>query len=252
MGEAPKLLFAVGLGRSGTTALWEVLSAHGRIVMGCERYKMLWNRHDIRSLTAEHYRDRERFFDFDDGLTNITPAAAPRWANHYAAMEQRFDRAAYVGDKMTAIRIGTMSRTLPDPHFVAIVRDIWETAASWEIRARNPNDPGWHANYGGLAAVDAWQEATRKILRSQRLHPQNVSVVEHRSLFGDPEGRSLRRLLDVLGLDADDGVLEAFALAHGRYGAVADKARDLPDDVVARILERHDTRLWRRVTRRAL
>ena len=38
------LLFVAGLGRSGTTALMEVLVAHDDIAMGVERYKRLYPR----------------------------------------------------------------------------------------------------------------------------------------------------------------------------------------------------------------
>ncbi|MGY2701665.1 sulfotransferase [Nocardioides sp. HB32] len=35
----PRLLFLVGLARSGTTALLHVLNAHPEVVIGMERYK---------------------------------------------------------------------------------------------------------------------------------------------------------------------------------------------------------------------
>ena len=131
------LLFLAGLGRSGTTALVEVLAAHPRVVLGVERYKRLYPREE--PVTRELFT-RERFFALDDGMTNVVPANGEEWQVHYDAMAAKWDTAAYVGDKMVSIRMQHVWETLPEARFVCIVRDIEPVAASWEARARDPED----------------------------------------------------------------------------------------------------------------
>src|SRR4051795_7772037 len=155
------LLFIAGLGRSGTTALLEVLSAHAEVALGVERYKRLYP-HDAEPVTAELFEE-QRFFDFGDGLTNLTPERTPEWAAHYDAMRTKWSRARYVGDKMVAIRLQHVWETLPDARFVCIVRDLEPVAASWEARAHNPADHGWSADADATKAVAAWNRSLRRV-----------------------------------------------------------------------------------------
>ncbi len=169
------LLFLAGLGRSGTTALLEVFSAHAQVALGVERYKRLYPRDD-QPVTPDLFAE-ERFFDFSDELTNLTPEAAPEWASHYAAMRAKWGTATYVGDKMVAIRLQHVWETLPDARFVCIVRDLEPVAASWEARARNPDDLGWGADQDASKAVAGWNRSLRRIRRAVKHRPDHAVVV---------------------------------------------------------------------------
>ena len=182
----PDLLFLAGLGRSGTTALLEVFAAHAEVALGVERYKRLYPRDD-EPVTAELFEEA-RFFDFGDGLTNLTPELAPEWAAHYEAMRAKWAGARYVGDKMVAIRLQHVWETLPDARFVCIVRDLEPVAASWEARARNPEDVGWGADQDATKAVAGWNRSLRRIRRAVRQRPEHAAVVEYDRFFGDPDG----------------------------------------------------------------
>ncbi len=243
----PELCFVVGIGRSGTTALWDVLSSHQQIVLGCERYKRLWGAR-LDELRPELFTDKSRFFDFSDELTNLTPEDR-RFTGKYAEMQERFDSARYVGDKMTEVKLGGMRENFPKARHIGIVRNVEPTAASWSVRAQDPTD-AWPARNDARAAVDYWNAGTRRLVRNRRRFPDRVQLVEYESFFSDPDARVLLALLSWLDLEPDDAVMRAFDRVHRRYlEEIRGKERGLPSEVRDYIAERHDEALWRRAKR---
>jgi hypothetical protein len=243
-------LFVAGLGRSGTTAILDVLAAHPEIALGVERFKGLWG--DLDRMGPELFA-RERFFDFEDGLTNLRPQDARRWREHYARMAEKWDSARYVGDKMTTVRIQKVWERHPGARFVCIVRTVEEVAHSWHQRAANVHDVTWPESYNARMAVHRQNVGLGRIRRARRQRPDLVAVVEHARFFGDPEGKSLLRLLDWLGLDRTPEIEAAFDAAHAAYvGRIARKPRVLPPEDLAFIAEQTDPKLWNDVTELAL
>jgi hypothetical protein len=249
---ARSLLFVAGQGRSGTTALMEIMASHHDVALGVERYKRLWVGRDIERLTPELF-ERDRFFDFSDGLTNLVPDQFPQWAAYYARMAAKWDTVTYVGDKMTALPLEQMWQLHPQARFVCIVRDIHQVAHSWKARADDLDDLSWARTADAHVAVRRWNAALRRIHTAKLEHPDRLVVVEYARFFGDPEAASLRAALDFLGLAYEPEVAAAFAAAHETYTSViADKARELPETALAFIEERSNRRLWRRVKRMAV
>jgi len=241
------LLFIAGLGRSGTTALMEVVAAHPEVALGVERYKRLYPRED-QPVTADLFAE-QRFFDFGDGLTNLTPEQAPEWAAHYEAMREKWGRARYVGDKMVAIRLQHVWETLPEARFVCIVRDLEPVAASWEARARNPEDVGWGADQDATRAVAGWNRSLRRVRRAVRQRPDRAVVVEYDRFFGDPAGTSLDRVLTWLGLDRPAQLEAAYQRVHRHYvEKVAPKQRVLAPETLAFLDEHAERDVWDQVT----
>jgi hypothetical protein len=236
------------MGRSGTTALLEVVSAHPQVALGVERYKRLYPRDD-RPVTAELFEEA-RFFDFGDGLTNLTPDEAPEWAPHYAAMRAKWAEARYVGDKMVAIRLQHVWETLPDARFVCILRDLEPVAASWEARAHNPDDHGWSADADATKAVAAWNRSLRRVRRAVRQRPDRAVVVEYDRFFGDAQGQGLDSVLAWLGLDRSPEIDAAFRTVHREYvEKVAPKQRTLSPAVQAFLDEHAERDVWEQVTK---
>jgi hypothetical protein len=242
-----QLLFVAGLGRSGTTALMEVLVAHAEIAMGVERYKRLYPR-DEEPVTAELFEEG-RFFDFTDGLTNLTPELAPEWAPHYAAMRAKWSGARYVGDKMVAIRLQHVWEALPDARFVCIVRALEPVAASWEARATDPDDLGWAADQDATKAVAGWNRSLRRVRRAVRQRPDHAVVVEYDRFFGDAGGASLDKVLAWLGLERSPEIDAAFAQVHTTYvEKVAPKQRTLSPTALAFLDDHAERDVWDQVT----
>ena len=247
MSSDQSVLFLAGLGRSGTTALLEVFAAHHEVALGVERYKKLYPRDD-EPVTRELFEE-QRFFDFGDGLTNLTPEQAPEWASHYEAMRAKWAGARYVGDKMVAIRLQHVWETLPDARFVCVVRDLEPVAASWEARATNPDDLGWSAEQDATKAVAGWNRALRRVRRAVRQRPDRAVVVEYDRFFGDPAGTSLDKVLAWLGLERTSDIDHAFAQVHATYvDKVAPKQRTLSPDTLAFLDEHAEREVWDQVT----
>jgi hypothetical protein len=238
--STPRLLFVVGLGRSGTSALAEVLAAHPRIVLGIERYKQLWKGDRIDELRPGLF-ERDSLFDFSDGLTNVVPERDPRFQAHYERMAADFGQAAYVGDKMTTVRIQRIWKNLPDARFVCIVRDPREVASSWEARARDTHDRYWPADNDGRRSVIRWNQANRRILRAVQGRPDRAVVVEHASFFGSADSQPLLRLLAWLGLDHASSAEAHFDRARRQYTEVlSTRPRPLPMEVEAYVATHAD------------
>ena len=247
MPSDPNLLFLAGLGRSGTTALVEVLAAHPRVVLGVERYKRLYPREE--PVTRELFT-RERFFALHDGMTNVVPANGEEWQVHYDAMAAKWDTAPYVGDKMVSIRIQHVWETLPEARFVCIVRDIEPVAASWEARARDPEDRGWRRRPGREPRRwSGWNRSLRRVRRAVQQRPDHAVVVEYDRFFGDPAGASLGKVLAWLGLDRAPEIDAAFAQVHATYvEKVAPKQRTLSPATLAFLDEHAERDVWDQVT----
>lgn len=246
-----RLLFVAGLGRSGTTALFSVLSAHPQIVLGVERYKRLYIRNDV-AITEDLFA-HDRFFDFSDEATNLTPEIGQHWAVHYEQMRERWDSATYVGDKLVTIRAQRIWETIPDARFVFIVRDPQQVAASWHARASDPRDTAWGEARDARRAVGRWNQAVRRVRRAVRQRPDHAIVVEYERFFGDPAGSSLGAALSWLGLERGPEVDERFTAAHEQFVRdVAPKDRALSPEDHAFVDEHADRACWRDVTALAL
>lgn len=239
-----QVLFVAGLARSGTTALHRVLDAHPDVALGIERYKRLWGGR-IRDIDEGAF-SRERFFDWSDDLTNITPDL-PWAARQVATLDAKWDTARYRGDKMTTVRAQRLWQTIPEARFVFVVRDVAEVAASWERRARNEADAGWRRDLGAQAAVVASNTALRRIRRAVRQRPGHACVVDHASFFADPDAGALRGVCAFLGLDAEP-CLEAFAAAYRtNVDSVAGRERALSGETAAFVAAHADHRAWQDV-----
>jgi len=249
MSQTP--LFVAGLARSGTTALTHLLGEHSEIALAMERFKKLWLRQDFtlsRDMLA-----RERILDFSDGYTNIVPADGPHWVEYYDRMGAKWDRARYVGDKMTRVRIQRIWATMEDARFVCVVRDVESVAHSWQSRAEDPGVRAWRSEADAVAAVRQWNTSMRRVRRAARQRPDQALVVEHGRFFGDPEAASLRALLARLGLEPEPAILARFDELHRHYvDEVATKPRTLSPEHRALLDDTADRRAWRQVRRLAL
>jgi len=241
-----RLLFVIGLARSGTTALTRLLNSHPEIALGMERYKLLVLHGQGDELGPELFAP-DRFFDFGDGDTTLTPDASPRWATYYRDLAEKYVAATYVGDKVTTVRIRRLLERFPDARIVTIVRDPVEVAASWQRRADDPDDRGWRPSRGAPEAAVEWNRGVRRLLRALDRTGGRVRVVEHRTFFGDSAGASVHGLLDWLGLSSAAATDAAFARMHDDFVALRGRPISLSSEHQDVVEATVDHELWRTV-----
>ena len=234
------------MARSGTGALTRLLSEHRDIAVGLERYKYR-TREDGWQYSPDLFT-RERFFDFQPEDTNIRPDTSEVWQSYYEPLEAKWDDVLYRGDKMTNMGFRRVWPTMPQAHFVCIIRDIRAVAASWAARAANAGDVNWSENTDAQAAVRGWNNSMGRLERTLERRADQVTVVEHSRLFGDPDATALRALCERLGLEWTPGFAEAFERANEHYVSyVSTKTRELGAENEAFIAENANVERWHRV-----
>ena len=238
-----KFLFVCGLGRSGTTELTRILSAHSRIALGMERYKRLWRPERIHQLTPELFQ-KDQFFDFSRPLTNITPDMNEQWRRYYEALADKYESAAYVGDKLTQLRVRELRAAFPDAKFIVIIRNVFDVAHSWERRAKKPTDR-WPEAHDARHAVLEWNKGLRELSGYLSDFGEAVTYVEYAAFFGDTSRRQLNRLLKFLHLRPDPPIVRRFNNSNRAYlTRISGKDRALDPETTKFIAENADMSLW--------
>jgi hypothetical protein len=206
-GDAP--FFIVGVPRSGTTLLRQMLRGHPRLVVPPESHFVPAV---LAAPTAEAALDRmlgdEHFVRW-----GIDPADVRRRAATGQQTPAGMLRAAYEtyadahgrprwGDKTPAyvVHIPLLAATFPGAQFVHIIRDGRDVAASWRETWWGPDDV--------LVTAHQWR---RMIARGQaaaaRLPHGRYLEVRYDRLVADPEPE-LARVLEFLGEEMHGGLLD--------------------------------------------
>jgi hypothetical protein len=238
--SAQRFLFVVGCPRSGTTAMWRLLTGDPRIVLGNERYGNRWFEEE---LTPDLYR-KERFARIEEGDTFYGDLAA--FHERYEAMLDRYDGAVFVGDKIPMLftRLDTIADNFPGAKVILLLRNIFDVAASYERRARDSEDTTWSQDLRTSSAIDQWNESIEVAME----HPGSldIQVVDYERFFFQAD--QLDRLYDGLGLDVPPNMPDE----HGRIITRArqleeGRPRDLPQAAVHEICLRADFEGYRQL-----
>jgi hypothetical protein len=242
--------FALGCDRSGTTALVRLLHAHEQVVMGVERYKY-WLGDRLDQVTPPLF-EAERFLDFEEGDTNITPQNE-RFTKHYeiAAERLRDGDVRYIGDKVVAKVpvVRAMQRQFPSPKLIFIYRDLFRVASSFCVRARNPDDTNWPADSTHLTALNRWTgafDAADALLDGPE--PKNVFVVRYEGLFNGDE-RTCTAMFHFLDLDYTPEVRKHFTTATAKWDEHESKELQLSENQLADLRQHADSDVVRRFDR---
>jgi hypothetical protein len=234
--------FALGCDRSGTTALIRLLTAHDAIVMGMERYKYILTDADSSEFGPALF-ETDRFLDFREGDTNITPSVE-RFRKHYAIAEERLvtGDVRWIGDKVMARpRIAQMiHERFPSPRYIFIYRDLLRVASSFVVRARNPKDTKWPESVSHETALDRWNQAFDVAdLLIQDAGADNIFCVRYERLF-DGELNTCDALFGFLELDVTPEVAHQFTKATAHWDEHEAKPVELTELQRDYLLERLD------------
>lgn len=206
------LLYIVGVGRSGTTALAELLNHHPLACVGIERYKK-----QVRQLTPQHF-EKSYFFEFSEDQTNIIPKPGSSMARRYELMRAKWDTAQIVGDKVpNAFKsIDHLRKVWPGIRVIFCLRHIDGVANSWNARAANPKDT-WPEFNNYREAVKQWNEALKIARKHVDMAADGHFFVLPYELFYRGEAQVADRLLAFLGLEWTAEFRDSYSRVVDKY-----------------------------------
>ncbi|BBD09304.1 putative uncharacterized protein [Desulfovibrio ferrophilus] len=212
--EAP-LFLVMGVPRSGTTALADALNRHPAIFCGIERFD--W------PLEKAVYP-----FCIDDFFDPQVPDA--KFHERNLAIVQPKTELVALGNKKPRYYISLPSLLQRQPaRLIWTYRNPAHTAFSWNARALNTEDAGWHRGMTGLYAL---VEFTQMLLTFRNL-PEGTEalMVDYNGLFlGKGIRTTLSSLFDFLQAGSDEKALSEFEQRQERFADyLTNKQRELYD-----------------------
>ncbi len=224
------LIFIVGMVRSGTSLVEQILSSHPRVFGAGEL------RH-VSDIVARLQGRAGPGYPFLHDLAPVTPDNLERAAAHYREQIRLLAPGAeFVTDKMPAnvLHVGLISVMLPGAKIVHCVRDARDTCLScWMLDfAGRFNSFAYDLEDLGEHFAGYW----RLMKHWKRLLPGAILDVRYEALTADQEGES-RRLLEFAGLPWDDRCL--------RFHETRRDARTLSVEPVKKRIYPSSEGLWR-------
>lgn len=195
--DGPSPVFVIGMPRSGTTLVEQILGAHSAVTAAGE----------LRHGLAQAYRQ----FGAADAMQPPTADGMARFARRYRALVTRDSGVAtgIVTDKaiMSHLIIGLLHRALPDARFVVVHRDPRDIALSIY---RNHFALGTHRYSADLSDIAFVIKAFRRNITHWKRHlPGIIHEIHYEDLVSDPEPQA-RALVAAAGLDWQDDCLSFY------------------------------------------
>lgn len=222
-----KYLFIGGVGRSGTSALTEIVGSHPKVVLGMERYNKLFSKQDF-TITPAHF-EKERFLDLREGDTFYTDF---NMFSPHINIAEKWDQAFYVGLKYPRLVsvYELTAQALGEFKLIYIYRNIFDVTESWNRRLTESSN--WPRQRDYKRAVEFWNNSLRLARKLTTKNNSIVCISYEDLLFSD---KSIQPLFDWLELEIDKKVIET--LNEKRKLAPDKKAQKgtLPDEQKAYI-----------------
>jgi hypothetical protein len=216
-------IFIVGMHRSGTTLLVQLLDGHSDVDGVGELYDFT---SQMRKATDHHCRG-------PIDATIVARAGEVDFAQvgrgYLAGMEWRLGKARHFTDKLPSnfLNIGFICRALPQAKILHMVRDPVETCFS-NLRELFSEVNAY--SYDQLELADFYLQYQRLMRHWHAAYPGRILDVDYAELTREPE-RVLRRVADFCGLAFEPGMLDLTARSRGVATASAVQVRQ---GVVAR------------------
>ncbi len=203
-------LFIIGMPRSGTTLVEQILAAHPRV-------------HTAGELTtiAELASDMQRRFatmqEYPEALNELIADNLNQMAHEYLKRLTRDvgdacdagGETVLIIDKMPAnfLHLGFVERLVPQAMFIHCTRDPWDIALSCYMRGFSGQGQAFSNDLGSIAT---YYNGYRKLMAvwSKSLPNPMIDVI-YEQLVAEPE-REIGRILDALRLDHNDACLRFY------------------------------------------
>lgn len=214
--DAPVIL--LGVSRSGTTVLKEMLDHHPDLAIPSESYFLpqLWDRHGEAPDPAGFVSDVGRLARIREwGVTPVDVAerlpSDPSFADAIQAVycayaDQRGKRR--FGDKTPAYmqRLEVLERAFPGAQYIHLVRDGRDAALSFLEMRRQPRF-NWARPRGLSAFAAQWRREVEGARRFGGERAGRYRELRYEDLVSDPQ-TTLRELCGFLGIDFDPAMLD--------------------------------------------
>jgi hypothetical protein len=217
MTDAPVVV--LGVSRSGTTLLKQMLDRHPDLAIPTESYFLpqLWDRHGQRPDREAFLADLPRLArlrDWDVSVSEIgerlprDPSFAEAVQSIYQAYADARGKPRF-GDKTPSYmqQLELLERAFPDARYAHLIRDGRDAALSFLALSRKPTfNLARPRGVGGFA--DQWRREVEGARRfSRKRLGDRYCEVRYEDLVADPEA-SLGRLCGVLELEFDPAMLD--------------------------------------------
>jgi tetratricopeptide (TPR) repeat protein len=197
--DSERPVFVVGMPRSGTTLIEQILASHRKVYGAGERR---FASQSLFRLTNEPRMPAEPL----EAIAQLTPEQVRRCAGWHLDQLQKLDggQAERVVDKMpdNYALLGWLATTFPKARFIHSRRDVRDVALSC-----------WMTNFSGLHWADDLEHIAHRVKGYQRIMehwrsmlPEPLFEIDYERLVADQEGES-RRMVAWLGLEWDPACL---------------------------------------------
>jgi hypothetical protein len=195
--------FICGCARSGTTALWRLVSAHPEVAIGIERYIGLAKPKEF-SLSEDLF-DESRFFDLHEADTHYKNLFEGGRGKYYQELISRYSNCKIWGDKIPPLYnyYNELSSSFAGVKIIFIFRNIFDVAQSFNARAEQ--GVHWPPSRDYSVAVTRWNQSLMKTLQYVKKGGE-VLCLEYEELFWG--GVQPEIIENFLGLSASNELSE--------------------------------------------
>lgn len=199
-------VFIIGKARSGTTWVYDILTAHPAVAGVFESW-LLTEASGVGALLRERNWSKEgsgiaQLMTRDDFVDDLRLTVG-RWLARALAPEQRF-----LVEKSPGLHLATVATIFPDARIIHCVRDGRDVAVSI-LAASNSWAPEWKRRMGRstFAAARSWRSVIETVHRESSALGPRLLDVRYEALKGAPSIQ-IRRLYDFCEIPYDDHLVE--------------------------------------------
>ena len=214
-------VFIVGMHRSGTTLLEQMLSGHDDVHAAGELYNFT---SQLRYAADHHCR-----YELDAAIVRASPGFdyAEIGNGYLDSLEARRNGKRFVTDKLPSnfLNLGFILQALPEAKILHMVRNPMETCFS---NLREPfSETTCRYSYDQLELAGYFREYEALMLHWQHVFPDRILHVHYEKLAGSPLDE-MEKVARFLGLDLRQAMLEPHRAGRNVSTASAVQVRNAP------------------------
>ena len=174
-----KYLFICGCARSGTSALWRLMTAHSKLAIGLERYIGRCNQKDF-SMSPKHFV-KDRFYTLKVGDTHFPSIEEGKGSEYYSEIKNRYEESIFFGDKTPKLfrYYEQLFKVFPNTKILFIYRNIFDVAQSFNLKKEKTGP--WKRDY--KTAVKDWNISLRETNQWLQKRENQILPICYEDLF---------------------------------------------------------------------